>query len=42
MVASSDCARFVVMRELRLKQALTTDRRFRQMGFEVLPAASGR
>jgi len=25
------------MQELRLKQALTTDRHFRQMGFQVLP-----
>ena len=33
---------FVVVRRLKLKQALTTDRHFRQMGFEVLPAASGR
>ena len=30
------------MKELKLKQALTTDRHFRQMGFEVLPAAAGR
>ena len=33
----TDCTSFVVMRELRLKQALTTDRHFRQMGFQVLP-----
>ncbi len=38
----TDCTSFVVMKELKLKQALTTDRHFRQMGFEVLPAASGR
>jgi len=25
------------MQDLRLKQALTTDRHFRQMGFQVLP-----
>jgi len=25
------------MQELRLKQALTTDHHFRQMGFQVLP-----
>ena len=31
------CTSFVVMRELRLKEALTTDRHFRQMGFHVLP-----
>lgn len=35
----TDCTSFVVMKELRLKQVLTTDRHFRQMGFEVLPAA---
>jgi hypothetical protein len=33
----TDCTSFVVMRELRVKQALTTDRHFRQMGFQVLP-----
>ena len=33
----TDCTSFVVMRELRLKQALTTDRHFRQIGFEALP-----
>lgn len=38
----TDCASFVVMKELKLKQVLTTDRHFRQMGFEVLPAAVGR
>jgi len=32
----TDCTSFVVMQELRLKEALTTDRHFRQMGFEVL------
>jgi hypothetical protein len=30
------------MKQLKLKQALTTDRHFRKMGSEVLPAASGR
>lgn len=38
----TDCTSLVVMQELRLTQALTTDRHFRQMGFEVLPAAPGR
>jgi len=38
----TDCTSFVVMKELKLKQVLTTDRHFRQMGFKVLPAASGR
>lgn len=33
----TDCTSFVVMRELRLKQALTTDRHFRQAGFLALP-----
>jgi predicted nucleic acid-binding protein len=33
----TDCTSFVVMRELKLKEALTTDRHFRQMGFQVLP-----
>ena len=37
----TDCTSFVVMKELKLTQALTTDRHFRQMGFEVLPR-SGR
>jgi hypothetical protein len=33
----TDCTSLVVMRELRLREALTTDRHFRQMGFQVLP-----
>ena len=33
----TDCTSYVVMKELKLKQALTTDRHFRQMGFEVVP-----
>lgn len=33
----TDCTSFVVMRDLRLKDALTTDRHFRQMGFQILP-----
>lgn len=33
----TDCTSFVVMKELRLKEALTTDRHFRQAGFLVLP-----
>jgi predicted nucleic acid-binding protein len=32
----TDCTSFGVMRELRLKQALTSDRHFRQMGFQAL------
>jgi predicted nucleic acid-binding protein len=34
----TDCTSFVVMRDLRVKKALTLDRHFRQMGFEVLPS----
>jgi predicted nucleic acid-binding protein len=37
----TDCTSYVVMKELKLKQSLTTDRHFRQMGFEVVPG-SGR
>ena len=33
----TDCTSFAVMRELRLGAALTTDRHFRQAGFELLP-----
>lgn len=33
----TDCTSFVVMKDLRLRDALTTDRHFRQMGFRVLP-----
>jgi uncharacterized protein len=33
----TDCTSLVVMQELRLKEALTTDPHFRQMGFQLLP-----
>jgi predicted nucleic acid-binding protein len=33
----TDCTSFAVMRELKLREALTTDRHFRQMGFTVKP-----
>jgi predicted nucleic acid-binding protein len=33
----TDCTSFVVMRELRLKETLTTDRHFTQAGFVTLP-----
>lgn len=33
----TDCTSFVLMKELRLKHALTTDRHFRQAGFLVVP-----
>lgn len=34
----TDCSSFVIMRELGLKHALTTDVHFLQAGFEMLPA----
>ncbi len=33
----TDCTSFVVMRELKLREALTTDHHFAQAGFTVLP-----
>ena len=33
----TDCTSFVVMREARIRKALTTDRHFLQAGFEVVP-----
>lgn len=33
----TDCTSFVVMRELRLKKALTGDKHFIEAGFEILP-----
>jgi predicted nucleic acid-binding protein len=33
----TDCTSFVIMRELRLRRALTTDRHFKQAGFQILP-----
>jgi predicted nucleic acid-binding protein len=33
----TDCTSFAIMRELRLTRVITTDRHFRQMGFDVLP-----
>jgi hypothetical protein len=38
----TDCTSFAIMRELRVTHALTTDRHFRQAGFQILPAAPGR
>jgi len=38
----TDCTSFAVMRELRLTEALTTDRHVRQMGFQILPGARRR
>ena len=38
----TDCTSFVVMRELRLTDALTTDCHFRQMGFQNLPGVRRR
>ncbi len=33
----TDCTSFVVMRELRIREALTTDHHFSQAGFDVKP-----
>ncbi len=33
----TDCTSFVIMQELRLKEAITTGHHFRQMGFQLLP-----
>jgi predicted nucleic acid-binding protein len=33
----TDCTSFVVMQQRRLKQALTTDRHFKQIGFQIVP-----
>ena len=38
----TDCTSFVIMREIRLTHAITTDGHFRQMGFHVLPGPLGR
>ena len=35
----TDCTSVAVMRELKVTTVITTDRHFRQVGFEVLPAA---
>ena len=33
----TDCTSFTVMKELKLRAALTTDKHFKQMGFEIVP-----
>lgn len=33
----TDCTSFALMKELRIRKALTLDKHFRQMGFEVFP-----
>jgi predicted nucleic acid-binding protein len=38
----TDCTSFVTMREVRLTHAMTTDRHFLQMGFQVVPGSRGR
>lgn len=35
----TDCTSFVVMEEMRIRKALTTDRHFSQAGFETVPEA---
>jgi predicted nucleic acid-binding protein len=37
----TDCTSFAIMREIRVTNALTTDRHFRQMGFHVIPTMRG-
>jgi uncharacterized protein len=38
----TDCTSIAVMRELKLTTVITTDRHFRHVGFDVLPAARTR
>src|SRR5207245_8558761 len=38
----TDCTSCVIMREIRLTHALTKNRHFGQMGFQVLPVPRGR
>ena len=38
----TDCTSLVVMLELKLRQALTTDEHFRRMGFQMLPSPASR
>ena len=38
----TDCTSFVVMKELRVRQVLTTDNHFAQMGFHTIPGTTGR
>lgn len=38
----TDCTSFAVMQELRLTRALTTDRHFKQMGFQIAPGPARR
>lgn len=33
----TDCTSFVVMKELRIREVLTLDKHFSQMGFDILP-----
>jgi predicted nucleic acid-binding protein len=35
----TDCTSFIVMQELKLRQALTTDVHFGQVGFDAVPAS---
>lgn len=37
----TDCTSLVVMHEMKIRDVLTTDRDFVQMGFRILPGSSG-
>jgi hypothetical protein len=41
-VSFTDCTSFAVMQELQIERALTTDRHFRQVGFQMVPGPARR
>ncbi len=38
----TDCTSMVVMHEMKLKQVLTSDHHFQQMGFQLVPSLAGK
>ena len=38
----TDCTSFILMRELKVREALTTDHHFLQAGFGIKPGRDGR